>query len=140
MLTVGSSAPGFTAPDQDGEVQSLAQYKGRRGLLYFYPEDDTSGCTTQACGLRDSYPELKDKVVILGVSPDTIESHKKFQTKYHLPFTLLADPDGTIISAYGIRTDFPKRTSFLIDGQEKIEKIYSGVVPEEHVKQVMADL
>ena len=103
MLEVGTKAPEFTLPDQNGEMHSLSDYKGKKVILYFYPKDNTSGCTKQACGFSERYPQFLEKgAVVLGVSKDTVASHKKFEEKYGLAFTLLADPERTVIEAYDV--------------------------------------
>ena len=150
MPKVGDKAPNFKIPDQKGEVRSLADFKGQNVLIYFYPKDFTSGCTTEACSLRDMFPKFDEQsAVILGVSADTVESHKKFAAKYKLPFTLLADPDKIMINAYGIwqKKKFLgkeymgiARTSFLIDKKGKIAKIYNNVKPPVHAEQVYKDI
>jgi len=102
QLQIGDAAPNFEASTDQGESVSLDNYRGQRVVLYFYPKDDTSGCTTQACALRDNYPEIEEKnAVVLGVSPDGVESHQKFKSKFDLPFTLLVDEDHAIAEAYG---------------------------------------
>jgi peroxiredoxin Q/BCP len=102
QLETGQAAPEFSAVTDTGETVKLSDYRGQRVVLYFYPKDDTSGCTTQACGLRDVYPEIEEKNgVVLGVSPDGVASHQKFRTKHDLPFTLLVDEDHSIADAYG---------------------------------------
>ena len=96
MLEIGTNAPGFTLPDQNGEMKSLSDYKGQKVILYFYSKDMTSGCSKQACGFRDLYPHFLEKdAVVLGVSKDSVESHKRFEEKYGLPFPLLSDPERT---------------------------------------------
>lgn len=140
-LTIGDKAPEFSLPDQEGTQHTLSQYKGKWVLLYFYPKDFTPGCTTEACSFRDNFNDLKDNVVILGVSRDTVDSHKKFAQVHALPFTILADPEKTVINAYG--TDgviFTKRTSFLINPEGIIHKIYEDVHPDKHVQEILADL
>lgn len=140
-LNTGDRAPDFRAPDQEGKIHELDEYAGQWLLIYFYPKDDTPGCTTQACGLRDNFAMLQKLVRVVGVSADSIVSHKKFATKYHLPFTLLADPQKEIITAYG--TDgliFAKRTSFLINPEGKIAKVYEKVNPELHASEIISDL
>lgn len=141
-LNAGVTAPAFEAKDQDGVTHSLADAKdGKWLLLYFYPEDDTPGCTTEACGLRDAYADLKESLVVLGVSGDSVESHLAFIEKYHLPFPLLVDPDAKIREAYGANgLLFPKRTSFLIDEQGMIRKVYEKVTPEEHAGEILRDV
>ena len=103
MLEIGTKAPAFTLPDQNGEMRSLADYQGQKVILYFYPKDMTGGCTSQACTFRDLYPQLREKgAVVLGVSKDTVESHKRFEEKHGLPFTLLSDTDLSVITAYDV--------------------------------------
>lgn len=103
MLAVGTKAPDFTLPDQNGEMHKLSDYLGKKVILYFYPKDNTPGCTKQACGFSDRYPQFTEKgAVILGVSKDSVASHKKFEEKYGLAFTLLADPERKVIEAYDI--------------------------------------
>ena len=98
MLAIGTKAPAFTLPDQDGEMRSLADYQGQKVILYFYPKDMTAGCTKQACAFGDLYPQFREKgAIVLGVSKDSVASHKKFEEKYGLPFTLLSDPDKEVI-------------------------------------------
>ena len=143
-------APTFSLPDQDGNTHSLTDYAGKKVLLYFYPKDDTPGCTTEACNFRDRLNELKDHgVQVLGVSKDSVASHKKFAEKFHLNFPLLADEDGTVVEAYGVwkeKSMFGKtymgisRKSFLIDEEGNIVKHYENVKPEEHVEEVLTDI
>lgn len=140
-IAEGMPAPDFMAVDHEGKMHSLGDYAGEWLLLYFYPKDDTPGCTKEACGFRDAYADLKQYVHILGVSADSAESHKKFAEKYHLTFPLLADPERSIIESYGANgVLFTKRTSFLIDPAGKIAKIYTSVKPEEHAPEVLADI
>lgn len=140
-LNIGEQAPGFNALDQDGGTHSLSEYNGKWVLLYFYPKDETPGCITEACKFRDAYAILNEKMVILGVSQDGVDSHKHFAQTYHLPFPLLADPDKTIIHAYGANgVIFAKRTSFLIDPAGIIRKIYPTVNPEIHTDEVLRDI
>lgn len=144
--SVGSEAPAFKLQDQDGEWHSLSDYRGKWLALYFYPRDDTPGCTTEACNFRDSvfaYEALGAKVV--GVSVDDVESHKAFEEKYELPFTLLADPSGETCAAYGVLRDYKltqiaDRQSFIIDPDGNIARHYEDVDPETHSAQVLADL
>jgi len=148
-LTMGSIAPEFTLPDQDGKPHGLAEYRGRWVLLYFYPKDDTPGCTTEACTIRDRHASFDaQRVVVLGVSTDSLASHKKFIKKYDLPFPLLADQEKEVVRAYGVwgKKKFmgreytgTKRTSFLIDPNGKIAKIYEDVKPAAHADEVLAD-
>jgi peroxiredoxin Q/BCP len=104
MLEIGTTAPEFTLPDQNGQMHSLSDYRGQKVILYFYPKDMTSGCTSQACNFRDRYPQFQEKgAVVLGVSKDTVESHKRFEEKQGLPFTLLSDTELEVITAYDVR-------------------------------------
>ena len=140
-------APDFTAADQDGKVHSLKDYKGQKVVLYFYPKDNTETCTKEACNLRDNYAELKKKgIVILGVSADNEKSHKKFEKKYSLPFTLLADPDKKIINDYGVWAEKffmgryymgILRTTFLINEKGKIDHIIDKVESKNHAEQII---
>lgn len=147
---VGQPAPDFTLSDQSGTAHHLAAYRGQWVLVYFYPKDDTPGCTKEACGLRDRFAEFKQlKAVVLGVSADSVESHKRFADKFHLPFPLLADDQKQVVQAYGVwgqRQFMGKtymgiaRTSFLINPAGKIVKIYPKVKPEEHTDDILRDL
>jgi peroxiredoxin Q/BCP len=133
-------APDFRAPDQNGKEHALPDYRGRWLLLYFYPKDDTPGCTKEACTFRDHFEDLKGKVEILGISHDKVESHSRFAGKYGLPFNLLSDPDRKIIKAYGADGFFfTKRISFLIDPKGKIAKVYDKVTPKSHALEVLED-
>ncbi|MEK7511101.1 MAG: thioredoxin-dependent thiol peroxidase [Patescibacteria group bacterium] len=150
MPAIGKKAPEFTLQDQDGTPHALKDYRGRYVLLYFYPKDDTPGCTKEACALRDADPDFsKLDAVVLGVSADSVKSHKKFAEKYELKFPLLADEDKSVVNAYGVWG--PKkfmgreyegifRNSFLINPEGKIAKIYEKVKPEQHAAEVLADL
>lgn len=141
MVQVGQKAPDITAIDQYGKTHTLSQYRGKWVLLYFYPKDDTSGCTKEACGFRDSYEQLQQQLVVLGVSADSVESHKAFAEKYHLPFTLLADTGKDIIQTYGAQgTPFTKRISFLINPEGVIVKEYPKVDPAVHSQEIVQDL
>lgn len=147
---VGSPAPAFSLPDQDGTIHSLEEYRGKWVLLYFYPKDDTPGCTIEACTIRDQFTDFqKIGAVVLGVSTDSVESHRKFATAYRLPFTLLADAQKEVVqqySVYGEKTYMGKkylgtfRTSFLIDPSGTIRTVYEDVQPERHASEVIADL
>jgi thioredoxin-dependent peroxiredoxin len=147
MPKEGSVAPPITTTDADGKKVSLKNYRGKKVVLYFYPKDDTPGCTKEACSFRDAFSQFKKQgIEILGVSPDTEASHKKFIAKYKLPFTLLADPDHAIADAYGTygekkfmgRTYLGvKRITFLIDEKGKIKRIFEKVKPEEHAHEVL---
>lgn len=130
MLEVGTKAPDFTLPDQDGVEHSLSDYRGKKVILYFYPKDNTAGCTKQACGFAELYPQIQEKdAVVLGVSKDSVASHKRFQEKFNLPFTLLSDPDHRVIEEYGAwqeKKNYGKtymgivRTTYLIDEEGTI--------------------
>jgi peroxiredoxin Q/BCP len=149
-LKVGDAAPGFTAAANGGGRVSLADYSGRNVLLYFYPRDDTPGCTKEACAFRDRFAEFKNRgVVILGVSTDAVKAHDKFAAKFQLPFLLLADEDKAIVTAYGVwgRKSFmgrkymgTQRVTFLIGPDGKIKHIWSQVKPAEHAAEVLAAL
>jgi peroxiredoxin Q/BCP len=149
-LREGDIAPEFTALTNGGGTISLAELKGKNVILYFYPKDDTSGCTKEACGFRDEFAEFKKRgVVVLGVSTDSVKSHDKFVKKYKLPFTLLADEDKKIVKAYsvwgrkvlfGVRYMGIHRVTFLIGPDGRIRKIWPDVKPEEHVKEVLDSL
>lgn len=137
MLETGIKAPDFTLLNQDGESVTLSQYLGKKVILYFYPKDNTPGCTKQACGFAQLYPDFNEKgAVILGVSKDSVKSHKKFQEKYQLPFTLLSDPELQVIQAYDVwkeKNMYGKkvmgvvRTTYLINEEGIIEKAYTKV-------------
>lgn len=139
-LTIGQAAPAFIASDQDGREHRLGDFRNRWVLLYFYPKDDTPGCTAEACGFRDLFAELKDTLSVIGVSPDSVESHAAFVARYRLPFTLLADPERKILDAYGIGTAFKKRVSFLIDPEGVIRKIYENIDCAGHAADVRDDM
>jgi peroxiredoxin Q/BCP len=140
MLKTGIMAPAFTAQDQNGLEHKLSDYLGRWLLLYFYPRDNTPGCTAEACALRDNYNDFKKiDAAVLGVSTDSVTSHDKFVQKFNLPFTLLADPDKTIVKTYEANGLF-KRVSYLIDPTGKIVKAYEKVKPAEHAEEVLRDL
>jgi len=143
---VGKPAPEFELPDQDGQLHSLEDYRDQWVVLYFYPKDETPGCTTEACEFRDNIYAFRElNAQILGVSLDDVESHKKFSENHGLPFPLLADPDGTTASAYGVKTRMmgwtvAKRQTFLIDPQGNVARHYQKVKPDEHSAEVIADL
>lgn len=146
-LTIGKKAPAFKALNENNELLSLAQYKGKKLVLYFYPKDDTPACTAEACSLRDSYKQfLKQGYEILGVSPDPVKKHLKFKTKHELPFSLLSDEDLKICNAYGVwgeKTLYGRkymgviRTTFVISETGKIERIISDVKTKEHAAQLL---
>lgn len=140
-MDIGDTAPEFSLPDSDNNIHNLSDYKDKWVLLYFYPKDFTSGCTTEACSFRDNFSQLEKVVTILGVSADTVDSHKKFAEKHELPFTLLADPERKVITAYGATGFiFGKRVSFLIDPEGNIAKIYSKVNVKTHASEILSDI
>ncbi len=146
----GIEAPDFGLPDQSGQVHNLSAYRGKPLVLYFYPKDDTPGCTLEACNFRDDYSAYQEAgVTILGVSPDSPKKHTNFITKYDLPFTLLADQDHQVCELYGVwgrkkfmgrEYDGVFRTTFLIDPQGTIAKVFENVKPAEHSAEVLAAL
>src|SRR4029079_18888203 len=146
LLNVGDKAPAFTVKDQDGNTVKLSDFKGKPVVMYFYPKDDTPGCTTEACTIRDSFPEFERLgVTVLGVSTDSEKSHKKFVEKYELPFTLLADTDKQIVESYGAWGEKKLygraymgtfRVSYLIDGTGKIAAVYPKVSPKTHADEL----
>ncbi|MFZ4655546.1 MAG: thioredoxin-dependent thiol peroxidase [Caldilineaceae bacterium] len=146
-VAIGDQAPDFTALTDQGETLKLSDLRGKRVILYFYPKDDTSGCTTQACGFRDQYPVIEEKNgVVLGVSPDSVKSHQKFKTKYNLPFTLLVDEDHAVAEAYGVwgeKSMYGKkymgmiRSHFVIDEQGKIVDVQYKVSPADSIKKAV---
>lgn len=147
-LTEGSKAPAFKGKDQDGKTIALADYKGKKLVLYFYPEDDTPTCTVQACNLRDNFGLLKKNgFVILGISPDEEKKHKKFELKYDLPFSLIADPAHTNIDKYGVWGEKQlygrkymglHRTTFVIDEKGIIRKIFLKPKSKQHAEEIIA--
>ncbi len=149
-LKINDIAPDFSLPDQEGNNHRLADYKGRWVLLYFYPKDNTPGCTTEACTLRDAFEEFKNKnAMVLGMSADSVKSHKGFIEKHTLPFTLLSDEGKQVLESYGVwaKKKFLGReymgilrNSFLINPEGKIVKIYEGVKPAGHAEEVLVDL
>ena len=142
MLEINTPAPDFSLPDENGETHSLEEYRGSWVLLYFYPKDDTPGCTKEACSLRDYALEYEQNdLIVIGISKDSGESHQKFISKYKLPFTLLSDEKSKVIKMYGADGSIgTKRISYLIDPEGIIEKIYLKVEPEKHAEQVLRDL
>lgn len=150
MLEVGTKAPAFELPDQNGDMHTLEEYKGKKVVLYFYPKDNTPGCTKQACNFGVLYPQFTEKgAVVLGVSKDSVVSHKKFEEKYHLPFTLLSDPELSCIQAYDVwkeKVNYGKksmgvvRTTYLIDENGVIEKAFDKVKAEENPEQMLGEL
>jgi thioredoxin-dependent peroxiredoxin len=150
MLEPGQQAPEFTLPDQDGEPVSLAQFRGRTVVVYFYPRADTPGCTTQACSIRDHSSDYADAgVTVLGISPDTVADVKKFHEKFSLDFTLLADADHAVADKYGTwmeKKNYGKtywgvqRATFIIDGEGKIARVFPKVSPKTHDDVVLGAL
>ena len=146
-FAVGDPAPEFTAVTDSGASVRLSDYRGKRVVLYFYPKDDTPGCTTQACSLRDNYPTIEEKnAVVLGVSPDGVKSHQKFKTKFNLPFTLLVDEDHAIAEAYGVWVEKSmygkkymgiERSHFIIDENGKIMAAETKVKPEDTLAEAL---
>lgn len=150
MLEVGTKAPDFTLPDQNGDIHTLEEYRGKKVILYFYPKDNTAGCTKQACGFAERYPQFLEKgAVVLGVSKDSVKSHKNFETKYTLPFTLLSDPDRQAIEAYDVwkeKKNYGKvsmgvvRTTYLIDENGIIVKAMDKVKAADNPQQMLEEL
>jgi peroxiredoxin Q/BCP len=150
MPEVGKKAPDFSLIDQDGKKKSLKDFKCKIVILYFYPKDNTSGCTKEACNFRDDFPKFKKTdAIILGVSPDSVESHKKFASKYNLPFTLLSDEDKKVLkkydvwkekSMYGRKYMGVVRTTYVIDENGKIKNVFSKVKVDGHNSEVMEAL
>lgn len=147
MLEIGMKAPAFTLPDQNGEMKSLSDYAGKKVVLYFYSKDMTSGCTKQACGFADRYPQFMEQgAIVLGVSKDSVESHKRFEEKYGLPFTLLSDPEKKAIQAYDVWKEKKSsgkvtmgvvRTTYLIDERGVITKAFGYVKAAENPAQML---
>lgn len=141
MLSSKISAPDFTLPDQNAVDHKLSDYLGQWVLIYFYPKDDTPGCTIEACSIQDNLPKFQDlKIKVLGISADSTSSHQKFAQKYGLNFTLLSDDKKEVIKKYEADGIFTKRISYLIDPQGQIFKAYENVNPETHVTEVLEDL
>ena len=144
MVEEGKAAPDFTLTSDTGEAVTLSSLRGSPVVLYFYPRDDTPGCTKQACGIRDEYGRFREAgAVVLGVSSDTQASHARFKEKYGLPFTLLADPEKTVGEAYGVTKEGSnsfERSTFVIDADGDVAKVMRRVKPDEHADQVLAAL
>ena len=150
MLATGTKAPEFSLPDQNGQMHSLSDYKGKKVILYFYPKDNTSGCTKQACGFAERYPQFQEKgAVVLGISKDSVASHKKFEEKYGLPFTLLSDTEKTVIQAYDVwkeKKNYGKvsmgvvRTTYLIDEEGVIVRAMDKVKAADNPEQMLGAL
>lgn len=148
VLSAGEKAPDFQLKDGDGVVHKLTDYQGQTIVLYFYPKDNTPGCTKEACAFRDNYKAFKDAGVdVIGVSPDTEKSHTNFSQKYELPFTLLSDPDHKICEAYGVwglKKNYGReyegvyRTTFVIGPNGEIKHVFEKVKPSDHVEEVLA--
>jgi len=145
-LMAGSDAPSFKLQDQNGEWHELEEYRGQWLAIYFYPKDDTPGCTKEACNFRDNIYAFKAiDAAVVGISVDDVKSHKKFADKYKLPFTLLADSDNTTATDYGVLKDYKllklaSRQSFLVDPEGKIAKHYGDVDPDTHTEEVLTDI
>ena len=150
MLEAGTKAPDLTLPDQNGDIHTLEEYRGKKVILYFYPKDNTAGCTKQACGFAERYPQFLEKgAVVLGVSKDSVKSHKNFETKYELPFTLLSDPERQAIEAYDVwkeKKNYGKvsmgvvRTTYLIDENGIIVKAMDKVKAADNPQQMLEEL
>lgn len=150
MLAIGTKAPAFNLPDQDGIMHTLEEYRGKKVILYFYPKDNTSGCTKQACGFGELYPQFQEKgAIVLGVSKDSVASHKKFQEKYELPFTLLSDTELSCIKDYDVwkeKVNYGKvsmgvvRTTYLIDEEGIIVKAFEKVKAADNPAQMLEEL
>ncbi len=149
LLSIGSPARAFSLPDQEGDMHTLSEYSGKWLLLYFYPKDDTPGCTTEACSFRDSFQEFQKRgIEVVGVSVDSVKKHQSFVSKYQLPFTLLADTEKTMVQDYGVwatKSMYGKeymgilRTSYLINPEGIIAAVYEKVKPEAHIEQILQD-
>ncbi len=149
-LQVGDPAPDFSLPDREGNIVNLTDFRGKRVVLYFYPKDDTPGCTKEACNFRDNYQEFQKRdVVVLGISPDNAKAHQKFTDKFQLPFPLLSDPGGTVGQAYesyGLKKMMGReymgmmRYTFIIGAEGTIEFIFKKVKPETHAQEVLVAL
>lgn len=150
MLQIGTKAPDFTLPDQNGKMHSLSDYRGQKVVLYFYPKDMTAGCTKQACGFAELYPQFQEKgAVVLGVSKDSVASHKRFEEKYNLPFTILSDPEKEVIQAYDVWKEkklYGKvsmgvvRTTYLIDEEGTIIRAFDRVKAADNPAQMLGEL
>lgn len=150
MLKEGNFAPEFELPDQEEVMHKLSDYRGKKVVLYFYPKDDTPGCTKEACSFRDSFGDFrKNGIIVLGVSKDDAKSHAKFQEKYSLPFPLLSDTDTNVIKAYeawGLKKFMGKeymgviRVTYVIDEAGKILKTYEDVKPQDHAQEILSDI
>lgn len=141
-LSVGDTAPAFTAKDTNGNTVSLSNFAGKPVVLYFYPKDDTPGCTKQACSFRDNYSQFLDKgITVLGVSRDDEASHQAFTEKFSLPFPLLADTDGAIAQAYDVDGGgYAKRVTYVIDGSGTVSQVYTTIKTDTHATDVLAEI
>ena len=147
MLDIGTKAPSFSLPDQDGNMRSLEEFRGKKVILYFYPKDNTPGCTKQACAFEERYPQFLERgAVVVGVSKDSVASHKKFQEKYNLPFVLLSDTGLEVLQAYDVwkeKNNYGKismgivRTTYLINEEGTIEKAFGKVKAAENPQQML---
>ncbi len=150
MIEAGEMAPDFTLESDRGDTVRLEDLRGRRVVLFFYPRDDTSGCTKEACGFRDSLPAYEaGDTIVLGISPDDVDSHQKFRDKFDLNFPLLADPKHRVADEYGVwgekrmygrKYEGIFRTTFLIDPEGRVEKVYKNVKPARHAEDILADI
>jgi peroxiredoxin Q/BCP len=150
VLEEGVKAPEFELKDSDGNTHKLSDYAGQTIVVYFYPKDNTPGCTKEACSFRDSYAEFRRAdVTVIGISPDKVDSHKKFQEKYELPFTLLADPDHKVCQAYGVwglkkmygrEYEGVFRTTYIVGPDGTIQKVFKNVKPTDHSQEVLSAL
>ena len=149
-LAIGDQAPNFKLQSESGETVALSDFLGKRVIVYFYPKDDTSGCTTQACGFRDAYPQIEEKnAIVLGISPDDAKSHQKFKTKYNLPFKLLVDSDHAVANAYGVwgeKSMYGKkymgilRSHFVIDENGRLADVQIKISPADSITKAVAAL
>lgn len=149
-LSEGNKAPDFTLKDDNGKTVKLSEFKGRKVVLYFYPKDDTPGCTKEACSFRDGFREIQKKgAVVLGVSPDSVESHKKFKAKFNLNFPLLSDEQKNVVNAYGVWKEKSlygrnymgvERTTFVIDENGRIKRVFPKVKVDGHYEEVLSEL
>src|SRR5690606_30607980 len=138
-LSIGQTAPTVTLPDQDGQEHTLPNNQWT--LIYFYPQDATPGCTTDACGIRDNYEQLTQFVQVYGISKDSVESHKAFSQKYHLQFPLLSDTEKTALQAYGAwENEATLRISYIINPENQIVKVYPNVNPTQHAQEILEDI
>ena len=150
QLKIGQKAPAFALPNQDGKIMRLADFKGKKVVLYFYPKDDTPGCTKESCAFRDGLDEIQDSgAVVLGISADSVDSHKKFAKKFNLNFPLLSDEKKTVLQAYGVWKEKSlygrkfmgiERTTFIIDEQGNLDDIFQKVKVDGHLEEVLAEL